>query len=123
MLLEGTAHEHWMMLMKQIKSNLDQMEKSTELESSRKLFSELSTAVLEMTERFGLNKEVVYKDYCPMAFGDQGAFWLSESKNITNPYFGASMLTCGEVKQTYLKGQPVLDTQLPKTTIQTTHNH
>lgn len=123
MLLEGTAHEHWMMLMKQIQSNLDQMEKSTELESSRKLFSELSTAVLEMTERFGLNKAVVYKDYCPMAFGDQGAFWLSESKNITNPYFGASMLTCGEVKQTYLKGQPVLDTQLPKTTIQTTHNH
>lgn len=123
MLLEGNAHEHWMQLMKQISGSLTQLEASSDLEFSRKIFSELSTAILDMTERFGLNKEVVYKDYCPMAFGDQGAFWLSEKKDITNPYFGASMLTCGEVKQTYLKGQTVFETELPKTTISTTHTH
>jgi Cu(I)/Ag(I) efflux system membrane fusion protein len=38
-----------------------------------------------------------------MAFNNKGAYWLSETKEITNPYFGASMLACGEVKQTYSK--------------------
>jgi Cu(I)/Ag(I) efflux system membrane fusion protein len=51
----------------------------------------------------------VYKEYCPMAFDNKGAYWLSESEEIRNPYFGKSMLTCGEVTTTYLKGQPVMD--------------
>lgn len=122
-ILEGNAYKHWMQLMKQISTSLTQLETSSGLVSSRKIFSDLSTAILEMTERFGLNKEVVYKDYCPMAFGDQGAYWLSESKAISNPYFGPAMLTCGEVAQTYLKGQTVFETESPQITISSTHTH
>jgi Cu(I)/Ag(I) efflux system membrane fusion protein len=33
-----------------------------------------------------------------MAF-DTGAYWISDSKEIRNPYFGDAMLTCGEVKK------------------------
>jgi hypothetical protein len=41
----------------------------------------------------------VYYDYCPMAKNDQGANWLSDVKEIKNPYFGAKMLSCGEVQE------------------------
>jgi Cu(I)/Ag(I) efflux system membrane fusion protein len=122
-LVEGKAHDSWMKVQAQLNAAVGNMEKASSIDEARKGFSNLSEAVLEMTELFGLNKEAVYKDYCPMAFGNQGAFWLSERKDITNPYFGASMLTCGEVKQTYLKGQPVLATEQSKTTISTSHNH
>lgn len=108
-LLKDQAHDKWMEMLKGMKDAREKLGSSKDIEEARKHFSMLSFHVLEMTETFGLNKEVVYKDYCPMAFGDQGAYWLSEQKDITNPYFGASMLACGEVKQTYLKGQPVMD--------------
>jgi Cu(I)/Ag(I) efflux system membrane fusion protein len=40
----------------------------------------------------------VYHQYCPMAFNDKGAYWLSNEAEIKNPYFGKKMLECGEVK-------------------------
>lgn len=108
-LVKDQAHDKWMEMLKGMKDARAKMASAKDIEEVRKHFSMLSFHILEMTETFGINKEVVYKDYCPMAFGDQGAYWLSEQKDITNPYFGASMLACGEVKQTYLKGQPVMD--------------
>jgi hypothetical protein len=41
----------------------------------------------------------VYKAYCPMANNNQGATWLSDSKEIRNPYFGDKMLKCGSLKE------------------------
>ncbi|MDQ8209433.1 efflux RND transporter periplasmic adaptor subunit [Coraliomargarita sp. SDUM461003] len=37
---------------------------------------------------------------CSMAKDNQGADWLQASKSLQNPYFGAMMLQCGEVKET-----------------------
>jgi len=42
----------------------------------------------------------VYKQYCPMAFDGKGAFWLSSSEEIRNPYYGDKMLKCGRVEET-----------------------
>lgn len=36
---------------------------------------------------------------CPMVYGDRGADWLQASKPLQNPYFGAMMLKCGDVKE------------------------
>jgi hypothetical protein len=33
--------------------------------------------------------------FCPMAFEDKGALWVQAEGKIANPYFGASMLRCG----------------------------
>lgn len=79
---------------------------SKDIASARTHFSSLSTQVIKLTETYKLNTAVVYKDYCPMAFDNKGGYWLSETEDIQNPYFGASMLTCGEVKQTYLNSLP-----------------
>jgi Cu(I)/Ag(I) efflux system membrane fusion protein len=122
-LVKGEAHDLWMGILAGMKDAKAKMAGTKAIEEARKHFSMLSFHMLEATETFGLNKTVVYKDYCPMAFGDQGAYWLSEQKDITNPYFGASMLTCGEVKQTYLKGQPVLNLSQNQSSIPQTHNH
>lgn len=122
-LVKGEAHDLWMGMLSGLKDAKTKMANTKDLEEARKHFSMLSFHMLEVTETFGLNKAVVYKDYCPMAFGDQGAYWLSEQKEITNPYFGASMLTCGEVKQTYLKGQPVMNLAGNPSSAPTTHNH
>lgn len=42
----------------------------------------------------------IYVDYCPMYNDNKGATWLSETKEIKNPYFGNAMLTCGKVTET-----------------------
>ena len=34
-----------------------------------------------------------------MADNDKGADWLSKEEPIINPYFGESMLSCGEVEK------------------------
>ncbi|WP_028581906.1 efflux RND transporter periplasmic adaptor subunit [Desulfogranum japonicum] len=37
--------------------------------------------------------------HCPMAFGDHGADWIQQSEPLQNPYFGAVMLSCGDITE------------------------
>jgi Cu(I)/Ag(I) efflux system membrane fusion protein len=104
-LVDGSTHAKWMQLLPVLKSNGEAIQKSTALDKQRAAFSPLSNHLIEAVETFGTNKEVVYKQSCPMALGDQGALWLSEQKEIRNPYFGEDMLTCGDTEQTYRQGQ------------------
>jgi len=41
----------------------------------------------------------LYLMHCPMVYHDRGADWLQATESLQNPYFGAMMLTCGEVKE------------------------
>ena len=43
--------------------------------------------------------QTLYQTHCPMYNDKKGAIWLSETKEIKNPYYGKKMLTCGEVKE------------------------
>jgi Cu(I)/Ag(I) efflux system membrane fusion protein len=104
-LLDGKAHDQWMQLLPALKTNAEAIQKSRDLEKQRLAFSPLSNHLIEAVETFGTQQEVAYKQSCPMAFGDQGAYWLSEQKEIRNPYFGEAMLTCGDTEETYRKGQ------------------
>lgn len=66
-------------------------------EQQRIAFEIVSRAVYGMAKASGLKNARVYHQYCPMAFNDKGAFWLSDNSEIQNPYFGKKMLECGEV--------------------------
>lgn len=121
--LNGHAHDHWMALKEQLTRAVTMMKKAGNLETLRQHFSMLSESLVEVTETFGLEKEKVYKDFCPMAFDNKGAFWLSESEEILNPYFGEAMLFCGEVKQTYRKGQKVFEGGVSAKQAASGHNH
>jgi hypothetical protein len=73
---------------------------STDIDAQRKLFSTLSNDMATLIKSSKLSAGQVYLDYCPMANNNEGAFWLSNEKQIKNPYFGDMMLTCGSVKET-----------------------
>lgn len=36
--------------------------------------------------------------HCPMVYPDRGADWIQDTEPLQNPYFGAMMLQCGEVR-------------------------
>jgi hypothetical protein len=46
-----------------------------------------------------LGGTTAYYEFCPMAFNNSGAYWLSDNAVIRNPYFGDKMLTCGSVEE------------------------
>ena len=67
-----------------------------DLKKQRGYFSGFSDQMFVLAKSTKLNKEPVYKAYCPMAKGS----WLSSSSAIKNPYYGSAMLTCGKVVET-----------------------
>lgn len=68
------------------------------IEAKRKSFQMISDAMYDLVRTVRYDKGTVYHQFCPMAFNDAGAYWLSPTADIKNPYFGKKMLTCGEVK-------------------------
>lgn len=64
----------------------------------RKSFVFLSTVMVKSVKAFGYRNQKLYVDYCPMANNNKGAYWLSKTKEIRNPYLGKKMPDCGEVK-------------------------
>lgn len=69
-----------------------------DLEAKRKEFEVISEAFWNLGQLTRYNAEKVYYQFCPMAFNDKGAYWLSNDREIRNPYFGDKMLKCGSVK-------------------------
>jgi Cu(I)/Ag(I) efflux system membrane fusion protein len=92
------AHNHWMSLEKEIKIAVTSMSKTSKIAAQRIYFKNLSSYLTNAIEVFGIN-EKVYHQFCPMADDNNGAYWLSKEEKVINPYFGDTMLTCGEVKQ------------------------
>ncbi len=100
MLLKGDAHNTWMKQQAIIKSNLSGIVSMDGIEMKRTHFRLLSDALTDAVKTFEVNFETpVYVEFCPMANNNKGAYWLSESKDIKNPYFGDKMLKCGSVKE------------------------
>jgi Cu(I)/Ag(I) efflux system membrane fusion protein len=99
-LLKGNAHNQWMKFQKPIKDNLNGIVQMQGIEMKRSHFSIVSNKLAEAIEAFGLHgDEKLYLEFCPMAFDNKGGYWISDSKEIRNPYFGEKMMKCGEVKK------------------------
>jgi Cu(I)/Ag(I) efflux system membrane fusion protein len=56
--------------------------------------------MIAIAESFAPLSTAIYIQNCPMADSNKGADWLSLDKEIQNPYFGESMLSCGENTKT-----------------------
>ena len=69
-----------------------------DIEKQRAAFEGISISMLKLIKTFKPNATPVYQQFCPMAFEGKGAFWLSDQKQVVNPYFGSQMLHCGSVK-------------------------
>ena len=68
------------------------------IEHQRSHFVMMSEVVYDLVKNFGAGRPL-YHDHCPMARNNQGAMWISEMKEVKNPYFGAKMLTCGTIEE------------------------
>jgi hypothetical protein len=99
-LVSGAAHNDWMNYLSPIQSSLNEMEASSDIEAQRKSFSTLSDNLYKSVKAFGLGGKEAFYEYCPMAFNNEGGYWLSDEDQIRNPYFGDKMLTCGSVVET-----------------------
>jgi len=64
----------------------------------REHFDMLSKDMYDLVKLLGTSQPL-YVDHCPMYNNNKGAIWLSEVKDIKNPYLGKAMPTCGTVKE------------------------
>ena len=78
---------------------IDKILKESDIEKQREGFEQVSQSVYDLVQTLKPSGVHAYYQYCPMAFNDRGAYWLSAADSIMNPYFGKKMLTCGEVKE------------------------
>jgi hypothetical protein len=82
-----------------LKTHASQIAQSgTDIKIQRSHFLQLSESAYELVKQFGGGRPL-YHDHCPMARENQGAMWISELKEVRNPYFGEQMLTCGTVEE------------------------
>lgn len=72
---------------------------SKDISEQRKVFENFSNNMTELAKVIDLSDDTIYQMYCPM----KDAYWLSDEKEIKNPYFGNTMLTCGKVVDTIEK--------------------
>lgn len=76
------------------------------IRSQREAFNSLSDNFYQFLNMVRYDRQALYLQQCPMAFDDNKAgLWLSQQKEIRNPYlglhhptYGKAMLTCGETK-------------------------
>lgn len=80
-----------------LKEHAEHISKS-KIDHQREHFEKMSEDVFDLVKGFGAGKPV-YKTFCPMAFNNKGAYWISTSVEVKNPYYGKEMLTCGEVQE------------------------
>jgi Cu(I)/Ag(I) efflux system membrane fusion protein len=83
-----------------ISAELKGLAGETTPEAKRRSFQMVSDELYDLIRIVGYNRAVIYRLYCPMAFEDHGAAWLSNSPVIRNPYLPKKMPECGEVKDT-----------------------
>lgn len=77
---------------------LQELKEAQSLDAQRALFTKLTPPMEKLLEG-AISEGVIYKQFCPMANNNTGAYWLSNSEEVYNPYFGDAMLHCGKVTQ------------------------
>lgn len=95
--LTGDAHMKYMDIAESSKEHAEHIIKS-DIGHQREHLESLTTDINDLITLLGTNK-TLYQDFCPMYNNNKGGMWLSEIKEIKNPYFGSKMLNCGKVQK------------------------
>lgn len=73
------------------------MAEAEEIDPARKAFEDASNTLIRAVRSVSLPDGFnVHLAFCPMTFEGRRSDWLQPDKELLNPYFGASMLRCGE---------------------------
>ncbi len=88
-------------LVQKIKFDANIIAETNDVGRQRHHFNTLSDNIYKLVKCTSSNENVIYRQYCPMAFNNKGAYWLSAEKEVNNPYFGDQMLHCGRVTEEF----------------------
>lgn len=69
--------------------------KATDIKAARIAFKPLSATLIAAAVAAKEKTGQYYEAFCPMA----SVAWIQADKKVANPYYGASMLTCGEIRR------------------------
>ncbi len=97
-LVKGEAHMVWMKDLNVLQKTAEMVVSEKDVEKIRQHLSPLSDQLYQTLKKYQVETGG-YRQFCPMAFDNKGAFWLSDSEEVLNPYFGDVMLTCGSVEE------------------------
>jgi len=101
-LLKGKAHMAWMKVIPSLSDIGKDAANASDIITLRAVFSDASRFMISIVKHFGYTgDEVLNKAFCPMAFDQEGAYWLQAGEDIRNPYFGSAMYRCGEIKNKF----------------------
>lgn len=89
------VHMVWMKVMKGLITDTKEIGSNTDVKKQRAAFKTVSTNVYDLM-KVSKAETPTYYQYCPMV----KANWLSKEVAVKNPYYGASMLTCGSTVET-----------------------
>lgn len=95
--LTETQHAKYMEIAESAQEHVEHIIKNP-IDHQREHFEDLSKDILDIIALVGTDK-TLYQDFCPMASNNKGAMWLSEIKEIKNPYFGSKMMKCGSIQK------------------------
>lgn len=99
--LDAKQKKEYLDIAESAKENAEHIgDNAGKLDHQREHFVLLSKDVNDLITTFG-TKQKLYQDFCPMADDGKGAIWISEVKEIKNPYLGAKMPTCGSIKKVF----------------------
>jgi hypothetical protein len=76
--------------------NAKKISTTGDLAVQRAYFAALSQDLYTLAKTISLSARPIYQAYCQM----KKAYWLSQARAISNPYYGKAMLTCGNITDT-----------------------
>lgn len=94
----GTLKETARVFASTISSSAHALSLEQGLPAKRKEFEMIADNLYNLTRTVRYDGQKLYWQFCPMAFDNKGAYWISDERTIRNPYFGDAMLECGHVE-------------------------
>jgi len=85
-----------------LKENAEHINAKKDIDHQREHFGMMSDDMVDLIKSFGSIKPI-YNDHCPMANDNKGSNWLSENRQISNPYMGKKDVACGNVVEVIKK--------------------
>lgn len=119
------ASEAWKQHQELYLKNLSEMKHIAGMDDKRAYLGHLSEIIYCTLKSFEFNTVKIYVNFCADVFDNNGAYWISTSKEIENPY-GDAYKECGKHKEIINVGevpkiqkpQPHKENQMPAG-----HNH
>ncbi len=95
----GETHDTWMAATPDVRSAAQAVVDAGSIEDARVAFSKLTPPMVAAIKQLGDGGQDLFVQHCPMIFDNAGADWVSNEREVRNPYYGDAMLKCGKVTE------------------------